>query len=207
VFATEDNNNEKSYLNHLTSLSGRDEIWAILPIELGDIGKREERHTFFARLHSVLQTLTASREIAGTFIICHNLDVLAIARTYGARTFQNNSNIPQPQCIRNISSILRIQGARSILSMSVHSILITDEHIQGMIHLGRYSYTAVLAPTRDDKGTQAFLLKPPACVLLEIGAGSFKHNTRQAEHAQLRIAVYAPESIQFMATGAAQAKS
>jgi len=204
VFADESHDNSQNYLSRLAELNNNDEVWAVLPIDQDDIGKGEERHSFFRRLHGALQTLFTEEKITGTFVISHNLDALTIARSYGAKTFQSNSNTPQAHCIQNIASILRVQGARSILTMSMGSALVTHEHIEKIIHLGRFSYTAVLAPTIDNGGTQAFLLRPPGYLPLQTGKGSFRHNIQLAKHNRLRIAVYAPEAIRFATAGSAQ---
>jgi hypothetical protein len=178
----------------------KEEVWGILPIDTEEIGGKEERNAFLGHLHRVLQFLATTPDLTGTFVICRQLDVLAIAHSYGMKTFQNNSNLPQQVSIRNISLILRSRGVDGILALSWDAEFITSEHLQTMMYLGRYSYTTVLAPIPENDGTRAFLLKPPACASFRLGADSFKYNLQLAEQSKLRSDIYLPKYTQLAPT-------
>jgi hypothetical protein len=175
----------------------KEELWGVLPIEIDTTSEKADRNAVLDDLCQVLPTLAAIPELTSTFVISRQPDVLAMAHSYGMKTFQNNSAMPPQACIHKLSLILRSREVAGILALSLDTEFITSEHLQTMIYLGRFTYTAVLAPTPDHEGTRAFLLKPPACVSFRLGADSFNHNLQLAEQYKLRTDVYLPNHAQL----------
>jgi 2-phospho-L-lactate guanylyltransferase (CobY/MobA/RfbA family) len=73
--------------------------------------------------------------------------------------------------------------------------LITAEDIEQILHMGRYNTTVVLAPDRNDDGTNVLLVNPPGFIPFAFGVGSFRRHLLLAEEAGATIKVYRSEHV------------
>lgn len=179
-------------------------IWAIIPVKpfnraksrLAKVLAPHQREALAEKMlrHS-LEVVTNVREITGVMVISRDTKVLGLARDFGAHTVQE-SGVPDlnPALLR-ASQVVGAQGAEGVLVLPADLPFVATEDIRELIHLGRYLASVVIAPDRNNDGTNAMLVSPPGLIPFSYGPGSFQRHMQLAESAGATVKVYRSERL------------
>src|SRR5258708_28882157 len=81
-------------------------------------------------------------------------------------------------------------GAEGVLIVPADLPLISAEDIEQVLHLGRYNTTVVLAPDRNEDGSNLMLITPPGYIPFSYGTGSFHRHIALAGEATPPVKLY-----------------
>jgi 2-phospho-L-lactate/phosphoenolpyruvate guanylyltransferase len=174
-------------------------IWAIVPVKplnraksrLSKILTPEQRQSLAEKMfrHSI-EVLSAVKQISGVLVISRDTKVLGIARDYQMQTVQEAGTPELNSALLRASQVVLAQRGEGVLVLPADVPLVTPEDIREILHLGRYNTTVVLAPDRNDDGTNALLVNPPGMIQFAFGPGSFRRHMILAEEANATVKVY-----------------
>ncbi len=179
-------------------------IWAIVPIKpfnrsksrLAKVLSPEQRASLAERMfRHTLEVLTSVQQIAGTLVISRDTGALAIARDYGVHTVQESGAPELNAALLRASQVIGSQGVDGVFVMPADIPFVNAEDIQEILHLGRYNMTVVLAPDRNDEGTNGLLVNPPGLIPFAFGVGSFRRHMIEADEAGATVKIYRSEQI------------
>jgi len=179
-------------------------IWAIVPVKpfvraksrLASVLTPEQREALAERmLRHGLETLSSVPAIAGVMVISRDTKVLAIAREYGAQTVQESGAPELNAALLRATELARLRGATGVLVLPADLPLYTAQDIEEVLQLGRYGQTVVLVPDRNEDGTNAMLVKPPALIPYSFGAGSFQRHCALAEQHGAALKIHCSERL------------
>src|SRR5512143_413372 len=179
-------------------------IWAIVPIKpfnrsksrLAKVLSPEQRASLAERMfRHTLEVLTSVQQIAGTLVISRDTGALAIARDFGVHTVQESGTPELNAALLRASQVIGSQGVDGVFVLPADIPFVTAEDVQEMLHLGRYNMTVVLAPDRNEEGTNALLVNPPGLIPFAFGVGSFRRHMIEAEEAGATVKIYRSEQI------------
>ncbi len=179
-------------------------IWAIVPIKpfnrsksrLAKVLSPAQRASLAERMfRHTLEVLTSVQQIAGTLVISRDTGALAIARDYGVHTVQESGTPELNAALLRASQVIGSQGVDGVFVLPADIPFVNAEDIQEILHLGRYNMTVVLAPDRNDEGTNGLLVNPPGLIPFAFGVGSFRRHMIEADEAGATVKIYRSESI------------
>ncbi|MBO9309442.1 MAG: 2-phospho-L-lactate guanylyltransferase [Chloroflexi bacterium] len=179
-------------------------IWAIVPVKpfvraksrLASVLTPEQRKALAERmLRHGLETLSSVSAIAGVMVISRDTRALAIARKYGARTVQESGAPELNAALLRATELARLRGATGVLVLPADLPLYTPQDIEEVLQLGCHGQTVVLVPDRNEDGTNAMLVKPPALIPYSFGAGSFQRHCALAEQRGAALKIHRSERL------------
>lgn len=184
--------------------------WAIIPVKPLRYGKSRLAHILTPderaelttqMLHHILQTLEEVSGIYRTLVISRDPSALKLARQYGAHTYGEGDKQDLNLALSRAAHIAAARDASGILILPADLPLVTPEDVRMMLagvtptlrpdrngrthsngHFGYHlSRTVAICPDRNEDGTNALYVSPPAGFEFRYGDGSFKRHLREAE--------------------------
>jgi 2-phospho-L-lactate guanylyltransferase len=154
------------------------------------LGPRERRELVLAMLDDVLVALSGAIGISGVMVVTREPEIASMAARFGAEVLEDQ---PHPgdgytNAVENAARELERRGERAMLSVPGDVPGITSQEITEI--LSAHSEAAVvLVPSRDQRGTNAALVRPPRALPLRFGEPSFARHLERAESLGLRTEV------------------
>jgi 2-phospho-L-lactate/phosphoenolpyruvate guanylyltransferase len=173
-------------------------LWAIVPVKPLRFGKSrlaamltpDERTDLNRRLLAhTLDTLTAIPEIEHVLVVSRDQAALSLARSYGARTVQENGAPQLNVALARATVVARNYATRGILIVPADLPLLTPEDVQAMLARAQEPPVVVVAPDRHSQGTNALLVCPAGLIEYEFGPGSFERHCQRAKAAGARLEI------------------
>jgi 2-phospho-L-lactate/phosphoenolpyruvate guanylyltransferase len=173
-------------------------LWAIVPVKPLRFGKSrlaamltpDERTDLNRRLLAhTLDTLTAIPEIEHVLVVSRDQAALSLARSYGARTVQENGAPQLNVALARATVVARNYATRGILIVPADLPLLTSEDVQAMLARAQEPPVVVVAPDRHHQGTNALLVCPAGLIEYEYGPGSFERHCQRAIAAGARLEI------------------
>ena len=130
-----------------------------------------------------------------TLVVSRSLDVLSLARYYGAHTVVEEGNDLNSALDQGRREAIRL-GADAILVLPVDLPLLHPEDILYLSHLGQKSSSIVIAPSHDG-GTSALLLHPPHAIPFAFGLDSFQQHRALAKEAGITCHIHRATRLQY----------
>jgi 2-phospho-L-lactate guanylyltransferase len=167
----------------------RSGLWVVLPVkDLPDAKQRlavvlsaQERQALFrAILHDVLSTLAASVGLAGILLVTRDLEARRLATRYGARVLMEEESRGHTAAGNLGALTLTQEGATGMVQLPGDIPLVTPEDIAALLHVHGQAPAVTLAPSRDERGTNAVACSPPDVLPLCFGDDSFLAHLRRA---------------------------
>ena len=164
-------------------------LWAIVPVKPLRFGKSrlaamltpDERTDLNRRLLAhTLDTLTAIPEIEHVLVVSRDQAALSLARSYGARTVQENGAPQLNVALARATVVARNYATRGVLIVPADLPLLTPEDVQAMLARAQEPPVVVVAPDRHRQGTNALLVCPAGLIEYEYGPGSFERHCQRA---------------------------
>jgi 2-phospho-L-lactate guanylyltransferase len=165
-------------------MNARRDIHAVVPIKdtkdakrrlAGVLGAPRRRELALAMFEDVLATLSRVRELSGIVVITADPAATAIARRYGARVSRQGAHDGHSGAVAAAARRLASQG---MLTVPGDIPLVEADDIRKLVAVHRDASCRgarafIIAPARDERGSNAVLCSPAAAVPLRFGADSF----------------------------------
>ena len=174
-------------------------VWAIIPVKplaraksrLAPVLTAEERLHLAENL--LLHVIAAARsvpEIAGTLVISRDTRALAIARNAGAHTVQESGTPELNNALMRATSVVRGWRSAAVLILPADLPLVDAADIRGVLDLGQFENSVVIATDEREDGTNAMLIRPPGLIPYSYGVGSYHRHLKMAQEAGANVHVY-----------------
>lgn len=173
-------------------------LWAIVPVKplrrgksrLAGVLSEEERATLnnYLLAHT-LDTLTGIPEIEHVLVISRDPAALALARSHGARTVQENGAPLLNVALTRATIVARTYATRGVLIVPADLPLLTPQDVSAMLDRAHDPPLVVVAPDRHRQGTNALLVCPAGLIQYDFGPGSFDRHCERARQAGARLEI------------------
>ena len=181
-------------------MNTRRDIHAVVPIKdtkdakrrlAGVLGAPRRRELALAMFEDVLATLSRVRELSGIVVITADPAATAIARRYGARVSRQGAHDGHSGAVAAAAHRLASQG---MLTVPGDIPLVEADDIRKLVAVHRDAScrgarAIIIAPARDERGSNAILCSPAAAVPLRFGADSFLPHLAAAERCAIEPTV------------------
>jgi 2-phospho-L-lactate guanylyltransferase len=167
-------------------------IWAVVPVkERGEakqrlaelLAPRLRRELAQAMLEDVLAALAASPGLAGIAVVTLEPEAGRLAARYGARVIEDGARDGHTGAVTAAARRLAGEGAAGMLTVPGDIPLIMPDEVARLIAAHRRAPAFTIAPSHDERGSNAILMSPPMAAPLRFGEDSFLPHLRAAEAA------------------------
>jgi 2-phospho-L-lactate guanylyltransferase len=134
---------------------------------------RERQELFRAMLEDVLSALAASRALAGILLVTGDPEARHLATRYGARVLVEDENRGHTAASSLGARTLAQEGVSGMVQLPADIPLVTPEDIAALLHVHGEAPAVTLAPSRDQRGSNAVACSPPDLLPLRFGDDSF----------------------------------
>jgi 2-phospho-L-lactate/phosphoenolpyruvate guanylyltransferase len=166
------------------------DLWAVVPVKEMDRAKERlsplltpglRRALMRAMLEDVLAALAALADLAGLILVTVDSEAAGLARRYGARLVESGARDGHSGAVAAAARLLAQEGHAGMLTLPGDVPLVTPAEIEALIAAHRPAPAFTIAPSRDQRGSNAVLCSPPEAVPLRFGEDSFFPHLRAAE--------------------------
>ncbi|MGH6903205.1 MAG: 2-phospho-L-lactate guanylyltransferase [Geminicoccaceae bacterium] len=167
----------------------RSRLWAVLPVKDRDHAKqrlasvlsaKERQALFRAMLEDVLCALAASDGLAGILLVSRAAEACDLAPRYGASVLVEGENRGHTAASTLGARILAQRGVAGMVQVPADLPLLTPQDIGALLEAHGHAPAVTLAPSRDERGSNAVVCSPADLLPLRFGADSFLPHLRRA---------------------------
>ena len=160
----------------------RSGLWVVMPVKdlpdakqrLGAVlDARERQELFRAMLEDVLSALAASAGLAGILLVTRDPQARHLATRYGARVLVEDENRGHTAASSLGARTLAREGIAGMVQLPADIPLVTPDDIAALLHTHGEAPAVTLAPSRDERGSNAVACSPPDLLPLRFGDDSF----------------------------------
>jgi 2-phospho-L-lactate guanylyltransferase len=173
-------------------------VWVVVPVKELDRAKERlapllspelRRELMLAMLEDVLAAVAATPELAGLLIVTVDPTASRLASRYGARLVEAGARDGHTGAVAAAARLLADEGRPGMLTLPGDIPLVTPDDIAQLVaaHLPGPSFT--IAPSRDERGSNAVICSPPDAVPLRFGEDSFLPHLHGAEACGIRPSI------------------
>jgi 2-phospho-L-lactate guanylyltransferase len=157
-------------------------IWAVVPVKDTAAAKQRlaaalpqhlRRAFFLAMLEDVLAALAEAPGLAGRLLVTTDAAAIALAARYGAECMEEGAADGHTGAVTAAARRLAREGRAGMLTLPGDIPLVTADEIGRLIAAHGPAPSFTIAPSHDEKGSNAILLSPPDAVPLRFGDDSF----------------------------------
>jgi 2-phospho-L-lactate guanylyltransferase len=158
------------------------DIWAVVPVkDTGDAKQRlapamppELRQALaLAMLEDVLAALAEAVGLAGGVLVTTDAAASALAARYGFSTMSDGAADGHTGAVTAAARRLAADGRAGMLTVPGDIPLVTAAEVGRLVAAHRPAPSFTIAPSHDEKGSNAILMSPPDAVPLRFGDDSF----------------------------------
>ena len=173
-------------------------LWAIVPVKplrrgksrLAGILSEEEREELNrSLLQRTLKTLSELKELEEVLVVSRDPQVLAIARTFSARTVREDGPLQLNTSLQRATVIAQVYATRGVLVLPADLPLVSRGDVLALIERAVDPPVVVIAPDRHGKGTNALLISPAGLIKYDFGENSFQRHCELVKKAGARLEV------------------
>jgi 2-phospho-L-lactate guanylyltransferase len=173
-------------------------LWAVVPVKELDRAKERlasrlssqlRRALMLAMLEDVLSALAAAPGLAGLAVVTIDPAASELAARYGARVIEMSARDGHTGAVVAAARLLAEEGHSGMLTVPGDVPLVTAAEIAQLVAAHRPAPAFTIAPSRDQRGSNAILCSPPDAVALRFGEDSFFPHLRAAEARGIRPTV------------------
>ena len=177
---------------------GRSPLWAVVPVKnLQDAKQRlvgvlaaGERHALFrAMLEDVLSALSQCRGLAGVVLVTRDGEATALAARYRARVVEEEENRGHTAASSFGARTLAEEGVPGMVQLPADLPLVTPQDIDALLRAHGSAPAVTLAPSRDERGSNAVACSPPEVLPLRFGDDSYFPHLERARALGIEPAV------------------
>ncbi len=174
------------------------DLWAVVPVK--ELNRAKERLTpllppalrqalMLTMLEDVLAALAATPGLAGVAIVTVDPAAGRLAAKYGARRIEAGARDGHSGAIAAAARLLGEEGGTGMLTLPGDIPLVTPAEIASLLAAHRPAPAFTIAPSGDERGSNAVICSPPDAVPLRFGEDSFIPHLRSAEARGIRPTV------------------
>jgi 2-phospho-L-lactate guanylyltransferase len=173
-------------------------LWAVVPVKELDRAKERlapvlppelRRDLMLAMLEDVLAVLAATPELAGIAVVTVDPAARQLAIDYNARIIEVGARDGHTGAVTAAGRLLAEEDEPGILTVPGDIPLVTPAEIAQLLAAHRPGPAFTIAPSRDERGSNAIICSPPGAVPLRFGEDSFFPHLRAAEESGIRPTV------------------
>jgi len=173
-------------------------IWAIVPVKplrrgksrlAGALSEDERTQLNQSLLQHTLETLTGLKEVEQVLVVSRDPNALTLARSYGARTVQEESQSQLNTALKRATVVAQVYATRGVLVLPADLPLISREDVLTLISRAGEPPVVVIAPDRHEKGTNALLISPAGLIDYDFGGSSFHRHCELVKKAGARLEI------------------
>lgn len=173
-------------------------LWAVIPVKELDRAKErlasvlppsQRQALMLAMLEDVLAALAASPGIAGIAVVTVDPAARRLALDYKARVVELGAREGHTGAVAAAAQLLAEEGEPGMLTVPGDIPLLTSAEIAQLLAVHRPAPAFTIAPSRDERGSNAIICSPPTAVPLRFGEDSFFPHLRAAETCGIRPTV------------------
>jgi 2-phospho-L-lactate/phosphoenolpyruvate guanylyltransferase len=170
-------------------------LWAVVPVKerglakerLAAILRPEIRQALaLAMLEDVLAALTATPGIPGLLVVTVDPEANRLARRYGARVIEAGARSGHTGAVAAAARLLAAEDRAGILTLPGDIPLVTPAELARFVAAHRPAPSFTIAPSHDERGSNAIACSPPDAVPLRFGDNSFYPHLKAAEACGIR---------------------
>ncbi len=166
-------------------------IWAIVPVKplrrgksrLSGVLSDDERAALNQELlERTLGTLSTLKELIQVMVISRDPSALAIARSYGAITVQEDGHPHLNTALTRATVISQLYSSQGVLILPADLPLLERSDVIALMEraVNHQTPVVVIAPDRHGNGTNAMLTIPAGVIEYDYGEGSFQRHCDRA---------------------------
>jgi 2-phospho-L-lactate guanylyltransferase len=165
-------------------------IWAVVPVKDTASAKQRlavavpptlRRGLALAMLEDVLAALAGASGLAGRLVVTTDPAAIELAARYGAECTADGAADGHTGAVMAAARRLAGEGRGGMLTLPGDIPLVTAAEIAALLAAHRPAPAFTIAPSHDEKGSNAILMSPPDAVPLRFGDDSFFPHLRAAE--------------------------
>jgi 2-phospho-L-lactate/phosphoenolpyruvate guanylyltransferase len=174
------------------------DLWAVVPVKelerakmrLAPLLPPESRQALMlAMLEDVLEALAATPGLAGLAVVTVDQRAGEVATKYGARLIEAGARDGHTGAVAAAARVLAEEGCSGMLTLPGDIPLVTAAEIASFVAAHASAPAFTIAPSRDQRGSNAVICSPPNAVPLRFGEDSFFPHLRAAEARGIRPTV------------------
>ncbi len=160
----------------------RSPLWVMVPVKnlqhakqrLAKVLSGAERHALFrAMLEDVLSALSETRGLAGIVLVTRDPEARALAARYGARVLEEHENRGHTAASNFGARNLASEGVPGMVQLPADIPMVTPEDIDALLKAHGPAPAVTLAPSRDERGSNAVACSPADLLPLRFGNDSY----------------------------------
>jgi 2-phospho-L-lactate guanylyltransferase len=157
-------------------------VCAVVPVKELDLAKMRlaplllpelRRALMLAMFEDVLAALAAAPALAGVAVVTIDPAAQHIAKQYGARIVETGARDGHTGAVTAAARLLAEEGCPGMLTVPGDIPLVTAAEIALLLEAHRSGRAFTIAPSRDERGSNAIVCSPPGAVPLRFGEDSF----------------------------------
>ncbi len=157
-------------------------IWAVMPIKNMENAKQrlapalspaERRLLFSAMVEDALSVLTSAKGLAGTLVVTRDPEARRLAEHYGARVLIENANAGHTEASSFGARTLAAEGFAGMIQIPGDLPALRPADIEAVLEVHDEAPAVTIAPSRDERGSNAVACSPPDVLPLRFGDDSF----------------------------------
>jgi 2-phospho-L-lactate guanylyltransferase len=173
-------------------------VWAVVPVKELDRAKerlapvllRERRQALMlAMIEDVLAALAGTPGLGGLAVVTVDAGARRLAERYGARIIEAGARDGHSGAVAAAARLLVAEGRPGMLTVPGDIPLVTPAEITQLLASHCLAPAFTIAPSRDERGSNAIICSPPDAVPLRFGEDSFFPHLRAAEACGIRPSV------------------
>jgi 2-phospho-L-lactate/phosphoenolpyruvate guanylyltransferase len=171
------------------------DLWVVVPVKerggakerLGAILSPEVRQAVaLAMLEDVLAAVTATPGVAGLLVVTVDREAGRLAASYGARLIEEGARSGHTGAVAAAARLLVAEGRAGMLTLPGDIPLVTPAELAQLLAAHPPAPSFTIAPSHDERGSNAIACSPPDAVPLRFGENSFYPHLQAAEACGIR---------------------
>lgn len=164
-------------------------LWAVMPVKDMENAKQrlspglspEERRLLFAAMvEDVLSALSQCQSLAGVLMVTRDPEAMRLAERYNARVLIEDANGGHTAASRLGARTLAEEGIAGMIQIPGDLPFVTPEDIQAILAAHGEAPAVTIAPSHDERGSNAVACSPPDLLPLRFGDDSFFPHVERA---------------------------
>jgi 2-phospho-L-lactate/phosphoenolpyruvate guanylyltransferase len=171
------------------------DLWAVVPVKerisakerLAPMLRPETRQALaLAMLEDVLAALAVTPGIAGLVVVTVDPEARRLAASYGGRVIEAGARDGHTGAVAAAVRLLAAERHNSMLTLPGDIPLVTPREIERFLAVHPAAPSFTIAPSHDERGSNAIACSPPDAVPLRFGEDSFYPHLEAAEACGIR---------------------
>lgn len=181
-----------------------DGLWAVLPVKniadakqrLAEVLSANERRTLFlAMVEDVLEVLSMVDRLAGILVVTRDPEARRLAERHGARVLIETANTGHTEASTFGARTLGSEGAVGMIQVPGDLPALTAADVDAVLDTHGKAPAVTIAPSRDERGSNAVACSPPDLLPLRFGEDSFFPHMAKAREIGVEPRVVRPSGL------------